>query len=346
LPAMTVSPILTTFKASSSVIAFSAVDLLIGKTLTIPDNVILCSRGLDETSLDLIGQFAWEKNLSTYQICSRLKSTPQKLAYKNVNKRIDKLLHSRVIKKTEPPDINNKHHAKYYTLTEYGIYRLFLNGLNSFIVNQAHSGSSSSSNALTFLENYNDSPIFEIFIYPYFNKETLFAVGSSLLLDLYDYLSTCCEIINSDILRSTNIATAWWQKIFSWEKVPGEDETPLVLYLQYMFKHKGRQKYYINKEVDNQTITVSPESSAPIILKLSDMRDKVTIISKLDGETKSLEYEVHERDGDMAVSRRIPSKETAIGIVNHAQKKIEQLIYGFLCELASSEPEESKKFSY
>ncbi|MGC2573575.1 MAG: hypothetical protein WA364_18835, partial [Candidatus Nitrosopolaris sp.] len=122
------------------------------------------------------------------------------------------------------------------------------------------------------------------------------------------------------------------------------DDTPLVLHLQHMFKLKGRQKYYINKE--NHTITVSPESAAPIILKLSDTRDKVTMMSTVDGQYKSLEYDVHKEDSEMMVSRRIPSKETAIGIINHAQKKIEQLIYGFLCELASSEPEESKKFSY
>jgi len=117
----------------------------------------------------------------------------------------------------------------------------------------------------------------------------------------------------------------------------------LILHLQHMFKLKG-QKYYINKE--NQTITVSLESAAPIMLKLSETRDKVTIMSNVDGEVKSLEYEVHEMDGEMVASIRIPSKETAIGIVNYAQKKIEQLIYGFVCELASSGPEESKKFSY
>ena len=91
--------------------------------------------GLDVTSLDILEQFAWEKYLSAYQICSNLKSTHLKLAYKNVNKRTNALLSSGLIQETEVEGISNKHRAKYYRLTEYGIYQLFLNRLNSLLIN-------------------------------------------------------------------------------------------------------------------------------------------------------------------------------------------------------------------
>jgi hypothetical protein len=41
-----------------------------------------------------------------------------------------------------------------------------------------------------------------------------------------------------------------------------------------------------------------------------------------------------------------PSKESVIGIVNDAEKEIEELIYGLVYQLASSTPERSKEFSY
>jgi hypothetical protein len=309
------------------------------------------STRLDATSLDIIGQFAWEKYLSAYQIYSKLKYTPSKLAYKNVNKRINTLLLSGLIKEAELTDINNKHRAKYYALTEYGIYRLFLNRLNSFIANQAEvrkeRKSSPSSNALTFLQNYSDSSLFQSFLYPYFKKETLFAVGASLLLDLYGYLSTCCESIQRDILGFTDYSTRFQEKIFSWEKVPGKDNMSLLLHLQHIFKLKPGS-YQIKKEDNtvNPTITISAPCAPPIVLKLTEARDNVVIMSTAGGQYKELEYDVHEMYHEMWVSKRIPSKESVMWIVDDAEMNIEELIYRFVYRMASSAPEKSKEFSY
>jgi DNA-binding PadR family transcriptional regulator len=172
-----------------------------------PNNIIGYISGLDrlsrkdpevdEKSIDIPEQFAWKKHLSAYQICSNLKSTHSKMAYKNVNKRTNALLSSGLIQKLET-SIHSKHNAKYYRLTEYGIYQLFLNRLDSLLVNQSdvRKGNeiSQSLNALTFFRNYVECGLFKIFLYPYFKKETLLAIGSSLLWDLYNYLSICCII--------------------------------------------------------------------------------------------------------------------------------------------------------
>ena len=83
----------------------------------------------DYATLNILEHFAWERCLSAYQICSKLKSTQFKMAYKNVNKRVNALVTSGLIQETEIIDGNNKHNAKYYKLTEYGIYQLFLKGL-------------------------------------------------------------------------------------------------------------------------------------------------------------------------------------------------------------------------
>ena len=51
----------------------------------------------------------------------------------------------------------------------------------------------------------------------------------------------------------------------------------------------------------------------------------------------------------MVVGKRIPTEESIKDIINDAKKQIEQLIYGFVYELASlaaKDPEEAKEISY
>src|SRR5215469_13683142 len=121
------------------------------------------TKDVDRKSLDILEQFAWEKYLSAYQIYSNLKSTEMEMAYKNVNKRLNALLSSGLIHKIETDNINSKHSAIYYRLAEGGIYQLFLNKLNSLLVNQSDVRKGTPSNALSFFKNYSDSKIFETF---------------------------------------------------------------------------------------------------------------------------------------------------------------------------------------
>ncbi len=86
--------------------------------------------------------------------------------------------------------------------------------------------------------------------------------------------------------------------------------------------------------------------SGPIVLRLAEARDKVTIMSTAGGEYKELEYEVHEMDREMVINKPIPSKESAIGIVNDAEKEIKRLIYEIVYHLASLAQERNREFSY
>jgi hypothetical protein len=314
------------------------------------------STGLDETALDILGQFAWEKDLSAYQIHSKLKPTPEKLAYKNVNTRINVLLDSGLIQETECIGTNNKHGARYYTLTEYGIFRLFLDRVGSFMEDQSDvrkdRKSSPSQNALTFLDNYSDSALFDVFLYPYFMKETLLAIGGMLLLKLYPYLEVCCQGIARAILEPAKYCTKSYEKIFSWEKVPGEDEMKLLYNLQHMLNLKKIVNVYVKKEdnIENPTITVSPPCAPPIKLELDKAKNRVSIMSTVGGQFKELQYEATQMDqNETWVSKRIPSKEAVIEIVNYALKEIEPMIYKLVCCLAPpplATMDIDKKFSY
>jgi len=133
---------------------------------------------LNETALNILGQFACEKYLSDYEI-SKLNSESHKVAYKKDSEGINVLLDSGIIQDTEGIVANNKYGARNYTLTEYGIYRLFLDRRDSFMENQSDvrkdRKSSPPQNALAFLDNNSDSALFEVFLYPYFKKESLLA---------------------------------------------------------------------------------------------------------------------------------------------------------------------------
>jgi uncharacterized protein YjfI (DUF2170 family) len=275
------------------------------------------------------------------------------LAYKNVNKWVNALLSSGLIQETEIDDVDNKHNAKYYRLTEYGIYQLFLNRLNSLLVNQSDvrkDKESPSSNALSFFHSYSNSILFEICLYPYFKKDTLFAIGDNLLWDLYRYLSNCCYNIERYLKYSKVADIPLVDQVFSWNRIPGKDNELLLLHLKQIFNLESIEPCDIKKEDTDEeypTITVKT-SSAPIVIRLDKARNKVVVMSTANGQYKELQYDVRQLGRELVVGNRIPHEESIKQIINDAEKQIEQLIYEFVYDLASSatDPERGNEFLY
>jgi hypothetical protein len=305
---------------------------------------------LDERSLDILEQFIWEKYLSAYQIHSKLKSTPRKLAYKNVNKRLKQLLSSDLLEKVESDSTNSKHNAIQFRLTEYGIYQLFLNRLSSIAPNkiEVEEPPSPPLNSVAFLRNYSDSDLFQIFVYPYFKKETLLAIGPIILFGVYSYLSTCCHGIESEVKNFG----PWFRHIFSWNEVPGKDNIWLLKHLQEVFKLENIDRYDIKKEDAGEysTITVNVTSASlpsTIMIKLDKKTDEVHIMSTAGGRFKQLQYEVRHVDQEMRVTTQMPKEWSSWYIVGKVGRGIEQIIYEFVCRLASEATEtRQEEYSY
>ena len=79
------------------------------------------------------------------------------MAYKNVNKTIHTLLSLKLIKETGTNETaENKHNAKYYMLSEHGIFQLFLNRLDGILIRQLETIKSGalSTNTQSFFRNY------------------------------------------------------------------------------------------------------------------------------------------------------------------------------------------------
>jgi hypothetical protein len=107
---------------------------------------------------------------------------------------------------------------------------------------------SQSLNALTFFRNYIGCDLFKIFLYPYFKKETLLAIGSTLLWDLFNYLSTCCHSIERKLKYSKHADIPVTERIFSWNKIPGEDNDALLSHLKQIFNLESVNRSDIKKK--------------------------------------------------------------------------------------------------
>ena len=217
---------------------------------------------------NILEQFAWEKSLSAYQISGKLKSTASQMAYKNVNKRLHGLVSLNLIQETVAHRNNiNKHNAKYYRLTEYGIYQLFLNRLSEICIRQLDIikfGKPPSPNTVIFFRNYDKCFLFKSFLYPYFEKDTLLAIGNYLLWDLFHYLADCCHRIK-DQLKNQRYDIPIINTIFCWNKVPGDDSENerLSKFLKELFNLQSVDSQHI-KHDPNDCYSINIETSSAL----------------------------------------------------------------------------------
>ncbi len=300
--------------------------------------------------LNILEQFAWQKPLSAYQLWTRLKSTKIEMAYKNANKRIHGLLSLNLIQETKTDGNNvNKHNAKYYELTEFGIFQLFLNKLNALHTRELDTikfKKLPSSNTLIFFHNYHNSLLFESFLYPFFEKDTLFAVGNYLLWDLYNYLADCCRGIEQEI-DYYDYDIPVYDTIFYWNKVQKHDEK-LLLHLKEQFNLPNIDSCEIKKNGEKDDTIIVKTSNAPILLRYDRDKEKVIAMSRVGDKIKEIEYSVSKLGIDILVGMNTPDEKLLEEIVGNTKKQIQQLIYQFVYDLSASvsDSEKSQEFSY
>jgi hypothetical protein len=183
--------------------------------------------------------------------------------------------------------------------------------------------------------------IFESFLYPYFQKDTLFAIGDYLLPELYNYLADCCRRIKLE-LKCYDVPL--YDTVFHWNKVPGKDNKKFFLHLKEHFNLVSVDSCEIEKNGDKgDTITVKT-SAAPILMRYDRDKEKVIAMSSVRGEFKEMEYSTSKLGSDIQVGMPLPKGD----IVEDDKKQIQQIIYEFVYDLSSSasNPEKSREFSY
>jgi hypothetical protein len=191
--------------------------------------------------------------------------------------------------------------------------------------------------------------LFESFLYPYFEKDTLFAIGNYLLWDLYNYLADCCHRIKQK-LKYYGYSIPVYNTIFYWNRIQAHDKNQaynkeLLLHLKEQFDLESLDSCEIKKIGD--TITVKT-STAPIILKYDRDTEEVIVMSTVGGKYKEMKYSTSKLGSDILVSVRLPNEKLLEDIVGDVNKQMQQIIYEFVYDLSSSasNPEKSQEFSY
>lgn len=102
------------------------------------------------------------------------------MAYKNVHRRIMKLLKLRLIKEVNPLKLPGVHGAKYYTITSKGTFYLIYFRMLLLPIKD--------------LPQYHGNIVLDTILFPYFDDHTLKRLTTRVMSHLALYLGECCEI--------------------------------------------------------------------------------------------------------------------------------------------------------
>jgi hypothetical protein len=193
--------------------------------------------------------------------------------YKNIHRRIRKLKKLKLIEE-ETSKKTSSHGAKYYKLSEKGVYYIFLK-VSSFIGEYLNT-----TQVFKLLHmNYPDTFIFQLFLHPYVDVRTIEEIhGTAHVTSFWRYLRSCCEAIQD----LTGLKEGG-EQIFVWADVP-----PNAIYKFKVLEDK-RLAQFLKKRfnlnwLDQADITKIEDDSIVKILH----GGKSAIIELIDDNTKAL----------------------------------------------------------
>jgi len=174
-----------------------------------------------DKAMEILAYFSESDHMSAYDVFTAINKSGNKIAYKNVHKRVQRLLELNLIK---PSGKGKKHGAKLYSLTNCGVFQIVRNSNRGLIDPR-------------FINRYKSHPLFEIFLIPLLEIESLnHSVVNALALR---YLRSIGER-TVEAIRTTNLKEAMFDykpiapkelalMMFDWWMV--SDQSNLVLSL-------------------------------------------------------------------------------------------------------------------
>jgi hypothetical protein len=256
---------------------------------------------IESDDLDILEIFVQKEWFTATEITSAIKSTKRKRAYKNVHRSMQRLKSLSLIEQTDMPKqrLRNKkylklHNEKFFKLTDDGIYQLFKNRVQGILVDQlsALKGQPPVSYVGQFLRNYANTRVFDLFLYPYFEKGTISLNNFGLVEKLFRYLHECCTKVDT-IMRIGKVTPILIPK-FAWDNIPGQDEAKLLASLKDIFSLQewdtGTAK--INEASNDRIIVVGgPNILIEIKLDLPQSKAISTIKGNIDHRESVQTYE-------------------------------------------------------
>jgi hypothetical protein len=135
------------------------------------------------------------------------------------------------------------------------------------------------------MKHYGNTTIFEIFLYPYFDKQTIYASDIYLLTKLFKFVHDCC--VQSDL----GDKIPYMIPQFSWNKVPGENDNELMTSLKEVFRIDNLDNAKIVKSHNGSEIKITA-SKVSIVIKLDTIRGKGIATKESDTDPKKYEYKM------------------------------------------------------
>lgn len=244
---------------------------------------------INNDALDILELFAQTESLTVTQITNIIKSTRIKRVYKNVYYIIQKLKSSNLVKEAEVDKKRRRHNEGYFRLTDEGIYQLFRKmRYQGILIDQlsVKKGGAPVSYVNNFLKYYGNNALFELFLYPYFGRQTISADNIGLLVKLFRYLHNCCKQVDAAKI-------GYVVPQFFWNKIPGENNNELLASLKEIFdlENIDIDNSNIEKTSDNSTITVTA-SQVGVVIKLDTTRKKAIATVDMDNNIRKYEYTI------------------------------------------------------
>jgi hypothetical protein len=210
---------------------------------------------------------------SAYEIYTK-KALRKGIDYRKIRRHINELSVKGLIDIFQTK--TSEHKAKYGKLSIGGIYCLILK--NSILPDNIIKG---------ILRNYGDNILFQLFLYPYINQDTLLQIRDTALLSKISlFLYECCKEIEYALGLINNKRSRYAvEQVFIWQYVPAKnyDTNNLREFLKRTFNLEWILRAEIEKIENNNSLRISYKANS-ILITLNNARTKA--ILKINRENK------------------------------------------------------------
>jgi hypothetical protein len=282
---------------------------------------------LKDDELDILELFAQTKTLTTMQIRDLTKSTKLGKTYKNIYKKVKHLEKQKLIEYAGVEKTRNN--EKPFKLTDDGIYQLLLKRLYGILLDQLSikKGQPHISYVSSFLRHYAKNRVFELFLYPYFEEQTISIDNFDLLRKLFGYVSDCCKGLETSATAS-RIVLLFHPK-FSWNNVPGKDDRKVLESLKEIGTFERLDEAKIEKSQDNKMISVTtPEDYFTIKLNTQAHKANVSI-----NRIMVYEYKINQLGSEITVGTTQKLEDPIRSTVERSRKIVEPYIFELVSTL-------------
>jgi hypothetical protein len=304
-------------------------------------------RKIDDGLMQILSRFILKKHLSAYQIFKKEKSIDDKLIYRSTNKKVKRLLDLDLIERlednTQLSELELKRNAKYYKLTEQGLFALYLKhkiytprltvvtvkGKKRLIPITLSKNS---------LLRYSEYDFYRLCLYPWMSHNTIASCSQQFAKKIHDSLSDICLYIEKYLLSS------YYEDFISLPSKKYDDSQRGIDASSVDHMESLSEKFeYLNNKKDNITISSKKDSGEIIPLPYLTFNER-KILDQMTNDHykrvasvnfKSMYYRavfslVNEniKDGDKKILQQdLKFKKMLTQLNNHFQSN-----YNLLCE--------------